>query len=132
MLFLLSLVSAALSVKLPLSVGGGPGPAPQWASGFVGHDGVLVASAGTFQLNTTIIGTGHYCWSDSVGTSGYNFATVLATIQDTGQAVPPPGFAVANTGFGDNCNPFGYAIYTYDLKGRPANMSFTVYVSVNN
>lgn len=72
----------------------------------------------------TAIDIGHYCIS---GAS--NYAAIVVTLQTSGTNPPTTGFAIANTGWGDDCNPYGgYAVYTYDQNWNAANRPFSMVV----
>lgn len=122
-------VAEGQALRLPT---GGPGPAPAWASAYVDASGAIQAQSGTFTLNTTRISQGHYCFGNSQPPLGWaNYASVLVTPQNSGIPTQLPGFASANTGYGDKCNPYGYAVYTFDVKGRAADTAFSLHVILN-
>jgi hypothetical protein len=98
-------------------------------------DGTVNWTSDSFPLNVTKIDVGHYCLHGrDQDTSGmFNYAALTASLQTDGQGgLPTPGYVVANTGWGDDCNPYGgIAIYTYDQTGAAADHSFSAVLNWN-
>lgn len=100
------------------------------AFGWVTNKGELTNQGGDFALNVTYIGTGHYCVKEIAGGNSFNYAAITVTLQTSNGL--SQGSAAANTGWGDLCNPYGYAIYTYDSNGNAADRFFSFIVTYAN
>lgn len=92
-----------------------------WA--WVGQTGTISNQGGDFKINVTHIATGHYCLTYPEGT----YCAIQATLQGS---PPTPGVTGANSGWGDDCNPYGGdAVYIYNLQGQAMDSYFSVSIS---
>ncbi|CUG86157.1 membrane-associated protein, putative [Bodo saltans] len=97
-------------------------------------DGTVNWTSDSFPLNVTRIATGHYCihGRDESTVGVFNYAALTATLQTNGIEVPIPGYVVTNTGWGDDCNPYGgIAVYTYDNTATLADSAFSAVLNWN-
>jgi hypothetical protein len=97
-------------------------------------DGTVNWTSDSFPLNVTKISTGHYCiYGRDQNTIGmFNYAALTASLQTGGAGVPTPGFVLTNTGWGDDCNPYGgIAVYTYDSTATLADTAFSAVLNWN-
>lgn len=97
-------------------------------------DGTVNWTSDSFPLNVTKVATGHYClYGANTDTTGmFNYAALTANVQSEGEQSPAPGYVVANTGWGDECNPYGgIAIYTFDQAGTATDRSFSAVLNWN-
>lgn len=122
----------AVSIAALLIVGAALGvSADESTFAWVDHDGTVRQTSSTNPLNVTRIKTGHYCFNKQHETACYYcWASVSVTLQHGGSPMPGNlGFATANTGWGDDCNPYGgTSVTTFDRNGQPADFPFTMIV----
>lgn len=104
---------------------------PAWA--WVREDGSLVSEGGAAKLNVTHIETGTYC-IQAIGFSLGTYAPVIVTLQDfNGGPFGSWGVAKANTGTGNDCNPYGgVAVFTASITAlgslKAADWPFSIVV----
>ena len=99
------------------------------ATAWVGMKGDVEDSSQPF--NITRISAGHYC-VNTLGISTFN--PVVVTLQTNGSGDPNmnPLFAVANSGWGDQCNPYSsLSIHIFTPSGVYTDSAFSVYITLN-
>jgi hypothetical protein len=96
---------------------------------WVHSDGKVVSTSREYPVNITRIDVGEYCFSISTIQQGVlNYAAVSITIQSMGSYPPSPASGQANTGYGDNCNPYGgYSVVTF-ANGKPVDQDFSMII----
>lgn len=96
---------------------------------WVDSNGYVHRTSSKDKLQVTKIATGVYCFNFANSTYAFpSYAAVAVTLQGS-LAASTVGYASANTGWGNACNPYGgAAVFTFTTQGIPSNFAFSMIV----
>jgi hypothetical protein len=118
-------VTAALGLLFVFAVAQLPDATSSFA--WVSATGDVVSTSTVAPIVVKRIAEGHYCFNFQGNSFAFpTYAAVAVTLQTGASGSGGPGFARANTGWGDDCNPFGgAAVYTFSANGSAADAAFS-------
>ena len=100
---------------------------------WVSKDGKVSHTGQKNPLNVTRLQKGIYCWNNLKGNPSFGtFAAVVGSVQASAsyEAASTGGNFIANSGWGNSCNPLGgNAIYILDNAGHAADLPFSFTVN---